>query len=144
MWLSQIKDFPVGHILTAIRFDLKHWEVELYLESVGETNSLFREQKFVPPTALAAFLLRGVLKELGLPPGAIHIAHEMSFSPAVKSDETLIFNATLTQNAVRSGWRFVTIDFSGVRFLKGKEVEGDQVIDGRSTVVIAEENDKEF
>lgn len=142
--MSQIKTFPVGHKLSAVRFDLKHWEVELYLESVGETNSLFRDQKLVPPTAIAAFLLRGVLKELGLPPGAIHIAHEMSFAPAVKSDETLIFSATLTQNAVRSGWRFVTIDFTGARFLKEKGVEGDQIIFGRSTVVIEEEGRKEF
>ena len=142
--MSKIKSFPVGYILSPIRFDLKDWEVELYLESVEETNPLLRDQKLVPPTALAAFLLRGVLKELGLPPGAIHIAHEMSFSPAVKSDETLIFNATLTQNAVRSGWRFVTIDFRGVRFVNEKEVNGEQIIDGRSTVVIAEEDHKEF
>ena len=50
----------------------------------------------------------------------------------------MIFNATLTQNAVRSGWRFVTIDFVGV--LVTDSVKEEQVVNGRSTVVISEDS----
>ena len=137
--LSKIKQFPVGYKLEPVIFDLQDWEVKLYLQSAGETNPLFDQQGLVPPTALAAFALRGVLKELGLPPGAIHIAHEMSFHPAVKSDQSVVFYATLTQNAVRSGWRFVTIDFVGI-LNEDDFAKQEQVVNARSTVVISEES----
>ncbi|MQF99088.1 MAG: hypothetical protein FI729_06190 [SAR202 cluster bacterium] len=136
--MSKIEQFPIGYKLEPVIFDLQDWEVKLYLQSAGETNPLFEDQKLVPPTAIAAFALRGVLKELELPPGAIHIAHEMSFAPSIKSDQSVIFNATLTQNAVRSGWRFVTIDFVGI--LATDRIEEEQVVNGRSTVVISEDS----
>ncbi len=137
--LSKIKQFPVGYKLEPVTFDLQDWEVKLYLQSAGETNPLFDQQGLVPPTALAAFALRGILKELGLPPGAIHIAHEMSFHPAVNSDQSVVFYATLTQNAVRSGWRFVTIDFVGI-LNEDDFAKQEQVVNARSTVVISEES----
>lgn len=136
--MSKIKQFPVGYNLEPVIFNLQDWEVQLYLASAGEANPLFENHQLVPPTAIAAFALRGVLKELGLPPGAIHIAHEMSFNPAVHSNQSIVFYARLTQNAVRSGWRFVTIDFHGL--LIKASVEGKQVVVGRSTVVISEDS----
>jgi hypothetical protein len=87
----------------------------------------------VPPTALAAYALRGILREINLPPGALHSAQEMSVSRPMTSNEAIIFRAKLTRNSVQQGWRFVSIDFSGV------DEEEKQVIQGKSTVVIPED-----
>jgi hypothetical protein len=106
--------------------------VDLYLQAVGESNDLFQRQRFVPPTALAAYALGGILREMDLPPGAIHAAQEMSLSGAVPPDDIIVFRARLTQNSVRGGWRFLAIDFSVVH------EDERQVIQGRSTVVIPE------
>ena len=130
--MPSISDFPVGYEFASIRFQLRPQEVALYLQAVGESNDLFREQRFVPPTALAAYALRGILLEIKLPPGALHSAQEMSVSRPVTSDETIVFRAKLIRNSVRRGWRFVSIDFSGA------DEEEKQVIQGRSTVVIPE------
>lgn len=130
--MSHIADLPVGYEFASIRFQLQPQEVDLYLQAVGESNDLFQQQRFVPPTALAAYALRGILREINLPAGALHSAQEMSVSRPMTSNETIIFRAKLTRNAVRRGWRFVSIDFDGVD-------EGEvQVIRGKSTVVIPE------
>ena len=97
-----------------------------------ESNALFREQKFVPPSALAAYGLRGILIEINLPPGAIHSAQATTVFRPITSDETIVFSAKLAQNAIWKGWRFVTVDYTGV------DEDEKQVVQGRSTVVIPE------
>ncbi|MBF8267700.1 MAG: MaoC dehydrat protein [Dehalococcoidia bacterium] len=104
----------------------------MYLRAVGESNPLFRQQALIPLTALAAYALRGILREINLPPGAIHSAQETSVSRPITSDEAIVFRARLTQNSVWKGWRFVSVDYSGV------DEDEKEVIRGRSTVVIPE------
>ena len=127
-----IADFAVGHEFVPTRFRIQPQVVALYLKAVGESDALFHKEGYVPPTALAAYALDGVLREINLPPGAIHSSQDVSVTRPITSEETLVFRATLTRNWVRSGWRLVSIDFSGV--------DGDdkQVMHGKSTVVISE------
>jgi hypothetical protein len=131
--VSHITDFHIGYEFVPVRFQLNAEEVDLYLQAVGESNDLFRQQKYVPPSALAAYGLRGILIEIGLPPGAIHSAQATTVFRPVMSDEIIVFRAKLAQNAIWKGWRFVTVDYTGV------DEDEKQVIQGRSTVVIPEE-----
>ena len=131
--MPHITDFKLGYEFAPIRFQLRPQEVDLYLQAVEESGTLLQQQALVPPTALIAYALRGILLEIGLPPGAIHTAQEASFSRSVASGESILFTARLSRNAVRSGWRFVSIVFSGV------DENGTQVVHGRSTVVISED-----
>lgn len=130
--MSHITDFQVGYEFTPVRFQIQPKEVELYLRAVGEPNALFKQQGFVPPTALAAYALSGILREINLPGGAIHSAQDASVSRPITSDEAIVFSATLIQNAVWKGWRFVSVTFTGV------DEDDYRVIHGRSTVVIPE------
>jgi hypothetical protein len=132
--MSHITDFHVGYEFVPVRFQLNPEEVALYLQAVGESNALFCQQNFVPLTALAAYGLRGILIEIGLPPGAIHSAQATSVFRATTSDETIVFSAKLTQNAVWKDWRFVTVHYTGV------DEDEKQVLQGRSTVVIPEDH----
>lgn len=131
--VSHITDFHVGYEFTPVHFQIQSEEVGLYLRSVGESNTLFTDQQFVPVTALAAYGLRGILLEINLPGGAIHSAQETSVSRAIRSDEIIVFKAKLAQNAIWKGWRFVTVDYVGV------DENGNQILQGRSTVVIPED-----
>ena len=137
-YVPHITEFHVGYEFVPIRFQLGPEEVDLYLQAVGESNPLFREHRVVPPTALAAYALRGILLEINLPPGAIHSAQEATVSRPITSDEAIWFTARLTQNSVWKGWRFVTVDFTGV------DEEEIRVIHGRSTVVIPEDQIGDF
>ncbi|MFH1560228.1 MAG: hypothetical protein ABID84_02290 [Chloroflexota bacterium] len=130
--MPHITDFPVGYEFAPIRFQLQPQEVALYLQAVGECNDLFQQRRFVPPTALAAYALRGILREMNLPPGALHSAQEISLSRPVASDQAIVFSAKLTRNLVQRGWRFVSVDFSGI------DEDEKMVIRGKSTVVVPE------
>lgn len=132
--VSHITDFRVGYEFVPIYFQLQSEEVDLYLKSVGEFNTLFKDRKFVPITALAAYGLRGILIEINLPRGAIHSAQETTVFRAIRSDEIVVFRAKLAQNAIWKGWRFVTVDYVGV------DEDGSQILQGRSTVVIPEDD----
>ena len=55
--MPHITDFHVGHEFVPIRFQLQPREVDLYLQAVGESHALFQHQRYVPPTALAAYAL---------------------------------------------------------------------------------------
>ena len=132
--MSHITDFHVGYEFAHLRFQLHQSEVELYCRSVGESNPISSQHRLVPQTALAAYALRGILREINLPPGAIHTAQDTSLLRPIKSDEAITFHARLTRNSLRSGWRIVSVDFSGL------DEDGNLVIRGRSTVVIPEES----
>jgi len=130
--VPHIAEFQVGHEFVPIRFQLQPREVETYLQAVGESHALYIHQGFVPPTAIAAYALSGILREINLPSGAIHSAQETEVTRPRTSGEDIVFRANLTQNGVWKGWRFVSVEFSGV------DKDEKQVIHGRSTVVMLE------
>ncbi len=133
--MPDIAQLPVGHEFAPVTRRLHPQEVDLYVEAVQESNSMFRERDVVPPTALGAYALAVILQEIDLPAGAVHAAQDMSFSGAVGREDTVLFKARLAQNSVRGGWRFLAIDFSAT------DAREKQVIEGRSTVLVPESRD---
>lgn len=135
--MPDIAQLPVGHEFAPVHYQLRPEEVVSYLRAVGESNPIFGQQGLVPPTTLAAYALKGVLHELDLPPGAVHAAQEMSASRAITQNEAITFRAKVVQNALRGGWHFLSIDFSGT------DVQGKRVLEGKSTVLIPSAGGKE-
>jgi acyl dehydratase len=133
--MPEITLLPVGHEFAPVHLQLRPEEVEVYVSAVEESNPLFRQQGLVPPTALAAYALGCVLREIALPPGAVHASQEVSFSSAVASEEAIVFNTKVAQNALRGGWRFLGFDFTGVN------ADGKQVVEGRTTVIVPGDQD---
>ena len=95
---------------------------------------MFQQGDLVPPAALGAYALGMILEQVDLPAGTVHAAQEMSFSRSVSKEETLTFRARVAQNSVRGGWRFLAIDFTGT------DSNEKQVVEGRSTVLVPEDN----
>lgn len=127
--LPDITQLPVGHQFAPFRHELLPEKVAAYVQAVEEINPL----DAVPPLALAAYALGGVLGEIVLPPGSVHAAQEVSFSGAMFPGDTIAFTATLTQNSLRGGWRFLVIDFVGA------SNDQSQVVRGKSTVLVPED-----
>lgn len=122
----------MGHRFTPTQYHLRPDEVDLYLEAVEDSSPEFRQQNAVPPTALAAYALKRILHEIDLPGGAVHAAQDLSFSRTVAIGETVVFSARLSQNSLRAGWRYLAIDLSATL------VDGSQVMEGRSTLLLPE------
>ena len=109
--------------------------VARYVEAVGDQSRFSmqpRDTAPVPPMAVAALGLRGVLEDLAIPGGAVHAGQELEFSGAVQVGETLQCIATLAQNSVRGEWRFMVVQ------LAVQDGGGRQVMTGKSTIMVPE------
>ena len=104
-----------------------------YVDAVQDANGCLVGEdgtKLTPPMALAALTLGGVIKDLDIPGGTVHTGQEMEFSEAVPLGETIACRATVVQNSVRRGMRFMV-----VRLMVENEA-GRKVMEGKSTIIL--------
>ena len=85
---------------------------------------------FAPPMAIAAFGFRGLINDLEIPGGAVHGGQEIEFKGAVQVGDTLNCAATVVQNSVRRGMRFVVVR------MEVEDGSGRQVLTGKSTIIL--------
>ena len=84
----------------------------------------------VPPMAIAALSLRGVLQDLAIPGGTLHVGQELEFHRALEVGAKLDCRATLAQNSVRGEWRFLVVELEVVNGA------GVVVMTGKSTIIV--------
>lgn len=90
-------------------------------------------RRFVPAMAVAALSIRGVVEDLRIPGGTLHVGQEFEFSSPVRVGAKLDCVATLAQNSVRGDWRFLVVDCC---------VKSDADLDvmtGKSTIMVPAE-----
>ena len=109
------------------RYVLDEAAVSAYVAAVGDSAAT---PSAAPPMALAALSLRGVVNDLQIPGGTLHVGQELRFMGAVTPPETLDCRATLVQNSVRGEWRFLVVQ------LRVDDQGGRQVMDGKSTIMV--------
>ena len=102
--------------------------VDQYRQAVGDSTL----PGYVPPTALAAWALGAVLKHLELVPGTVHASQELSFAKAARVGDGVVQSATVAQNSVRGGWRWLVVD------LTTEDDQAKTLLSGRSTVLFPE------
>ena len=86
----------------------------------------------VPPMAIAALALSAVINALQIPGGTIHASQELGFGGAVRVGASLDCRATVAQNSVRRGWRFLVVK------MEATSEGGSVVMDGKSTIMLPE------
>ena len=105
--------------------------INKYTESVKD-NSDYKNN--VPPMAISALSIRGVLNDLNIPGGTVHVSQEFNyFSPVQKSDKIECL-ATIISNNVRGGWRFLGIKLETI------SENHKLIMTGKSTITIPVEN----
>ena len=123
----------VGDTISDRTFPVGLDGVEMYTAAVRDESGVFDptdEPPTVPPMGVATFALRGVLDDLGIPEGTLHVGQEMAFLGAVRADEQLSCKAVISQNAVKTGFRLLAV---------GMDVRdrGDrQVMTAKSTILV--------
>ena len=108
--------------------------VARYVDAVDDRSGIFDmvdEDVVVPPMAIAALSLRGVINDLSIPGGTLHTNQELEFHNAVRVGEKLKCIATLVQSSVRVGRRFMVLQ------MQVEDGNGRQVMTGRSTITVA-------
>ena len=123
----------VGDLISDRTFPLDLGGVEKYASAVRDESGVFdpaEESPTVPPMAVATFALRGVLDDLGIPEGTLHVGQEMAFLGAVATGDELSCKAVISQNAVKTGYRLLAV------VMEVHDGNDRQVMTGKSTILV--------
>ena len=101
-------------------------DIRAYLAATGEPADAW--SRSVPPLALGALLLAGLMDEIPLPAGAVHIGQDFEFVSPLATGTPVTAQLSIAQQSVRQGSNIVVF---------GSEVrDGDRVVlRGRTTVM---------
>ena len=102
--------------------------VSNYLGAVQDDSAPLRDEsgaQLVPAMAVAALSMKGVVEDLRIPGGTLHVGQEFEFSGAVTVGDSVNCVAELAQNSVRGDWRFLVVeclvsDDDDTEYMKGK------------------------
>ena len=126
-------ELEAGQVVSRHDYRLDSALVSNYVEAVQDGGGLMSDGsgvELVPAMAVAALSMRGVVEDLRIPGGTLHVGQEFAFSGAVRLGDSVNCVATLAQNSVRGEWRFLVVEC----LVSG---EGDtEVMKGKSTIMI--------
>lgn len=126
----------IGQEVSRQSYVLDKKSVDLYMEAVQDNSSMDTPYESVdlpnlaPPMSVAALSLRGVVNDLKIPGGTLHVGQEMTYTKPVEVGEQLDCVAVLTSNNVRGDWRFMVVD------LQVSNSAGKIVMGGKSTIML--------
>ena len=121
-----------GQQISSRSYVLDDETVSKYREAV-EDASPARDadgRPLVPAMAVAALSLRGVIEDLAIPGGTLHAGQELRFSGVLAPNEPVDCEATLVQNSVRGGWRFLVVE------ARVRDGGGRGIMEGKSTIML--------
>ena len=124
-----------GQIVSQHTYQLDERMVSDYVAAVQDVSEPPRTEDgrpLAPPMSVAALSLRGVVQDLQIPGGTLHVGQEFEFSEAVPVGTTLECQATLALNSVRGGMRIMVVN-STVH-----DADGVLVMSGKSTIMLPE------
>ncbi len=128
--------YAIGHRFPAQTIVLKREDVQAYLAATQSESPLYRgDSDATPPLAIAAWVLAGLIKEIGLPPGSVHASQEFRFAAAAPVGGTIAAEAEVVQSAMRGGMDVIVVE------IRASHAQ-NAVLSGRSMLMMpaSEEN----
>lgn len=120
-----------GDTLPEFPVSMSAAEVRAYLEATGERSELW--ETHVPPLALGALTLAGLMDRIEVPPGIVHTRQEFDFRRVVAIDEPLTVRISVASHSERRGALIAAFE-SEIVTASGEAVGG-----GRATVMVPPE-----
>jgi hypothetical protein len=97
------QELSVGFEFPAQSYKLEAAMVSDYLQAVGETSSLYRDEGLVPPLAITAFAMAALSEGLTMPSGTIHVSQELEFLAPVHVGDTISCMSRVSRKTDRGG-----------------------------------------
>ena len=120
-----------GYEFPPISYELNASIISKYLEAVGRRSGQHPPApEFVPPLAIAAYVMTALSKSLVLPPGSIHASQELEFFKLVPIGTTINCQGRVAQKLNRGKLHLLTIELNALNQDKEK------VLSGKATLVL--------
>ena len=129
-----------GLVLLSKRITITAAAAAEFRSAVEDSAELYADERLVPPMAVAALVMGEAMRAVELPGGAVHTGQELEFLAAAPENAELACTASVAQNSVRRGSRFLVLEIRGE--LRG-EGGAETVVAGRATIVVAEQGTAE-
>ena len=125
-------ELEIGTIVSKQSYLLDRESVQKYILAVEDStfSTVAESSNIAPPMSIAALSLRGVVNDLNIPGGTLHIGQELSFLKTVPVGMYLECEAVLSSNSVRGDFRFMVVDLSVRDDVK------EHVMKGKSTIML--------
>ena len=118
-----------GDIISKRSYVIDEQIVNEYLFATQDHNSKNLTNS-IPSMIIAALGIRGVVNDLKIPGGTLHVGQEINFTQSVSIGETLKCEANLLSNTVKKEWRFMSV---GIEVLNQNN---DLVMEGKSSIML--------
>lgn len=125
---SALTNLNKGDWLETFEVRLTSDEVSAYLTATGEENAVW--DSHVPPLAIGALALGGLMERVGIPEGLVHSGQEFSFVNVVAHDEPVEVRISVASRSERRGVLVIAFNFE---LHSGGEIAGT----GRTSVIVA-------
>ncbi len=102
MALPDFHDFHRGDTVPVFHFSVSAAEARAYLDATGDEHAALWTET-VPPLAAGALMLAGLMDEVPLPPGAVHIGQDFEFVAPIAVDADIEARLTIAQQSLRGG-----------------------------------------
>ena len=119
-----------GQLLFDLKMTITEDQVRAYLDAVEDNDDVYREEGLAPPMAVAALVMGAAMRVVDLPAGAVHTGQELDFVAPVRFGAELGCGASVAQNSVRRGTRFLVLQITGA-------VGSQPAMSGRVSIAIA-------
>ena len=116
-----------GHQFPPASYILETSLVEAYLKATEETCPVYRQERLVPPTAVAAYAMAALAEGIDLPPGTIHISQEIESIKHACVNDTITSRAKVSGKRNRGKLELLTIDIDVTN------QNGESVLSGKTT-----------
>jgi len=126
------QQLEVGYELPGVRFTIDQVMFDCYLTAVQEPNGLFRNNRLVPPMAVATYAMATIADGVSLPPGTIYTHGDVEFLSVVNVGDTISCQGRVSQKQVRGTFHLITVEFSV--FNQGRK----QVLTGKTSFILPE------
>ncbi|MFC1940326.1 MaoC family dehydratase N-terminal domain-containing protein [Chloroflexota bacterium] len=132
----EYQQIEAGHDFPLVSYHLDALIAASYLKAVGETSSLYQNNKLIPPTAVAARAMAALSDSISLPPGTIHVSQELEFTGTVNVGDTITCHAKVARKQDRGRLHLMTIDLNVFNQNQKK------VLSGKTSFVLPEPDNR--
>lgn len=129
--IKSFEQLVAGDELPSTSYELSAQLISRYSEAVGRQGV---EQSpvagFVPPLAIAAYIMTATSQSVSLPPGTIHASQDLEFLKPVPIGATIRCGGRIAQKVQRGKLNLLAIQ------LEALDQGGEKVLTGKATLVL--------